>query len=249
MPTTAAYRAKIGVITPSTNTSVEFDLNHLPLPGISWHIGRMYIERPALDSDEAFVDLVEQVRDSMDVAIRDVMTAKPDHLMLGMSAPAFWGGVDGAEELKRHIAEVAGVNVSITTPASACSSGLSALEARDISILTPYQPVADENVRRFFSESGFSVRSLIGLKIPVATDIARTPTDRVIGALRELALEGSDVILQAGADLSLLHLADEAERWLGTPVVAMNIACGWHAVRALGVTDRFPGFGPLFREF
>lgn len=246
MPNAPAYRAKIGVITPSTNTAVEHDVNALGLPGVSFHVGRMYIERPQLDSDETFEDLLGQVLDSMDVAIRDVVTCEPDHLILGMSAPAFWGGTEGAERMSVRVRERSGLDV--TTPATAAVAALRALGLRRIAILTPYQPVADENVRRYFTESGFDVVRLVGMRVPLATEIAKVDHTRLIPLLQGLDGDDVDGVLQVGADLSMGRLADEATRWLRKPVTAINVATVWHAVRRLGIDDRFPGFGPLFLE-
>ena len=41
----------------------------------------------------------------------------------------------------------------------------------------------------------------------------------------------------------MVKLADEAERWLGKPVLAINAAMLWHALRARGIHDRVSGFG------
>ena len=38
------------------------------------------------------------------------------------------------------------------------------------------------------------------------------------------------------------------ERRLDKPVVAINAATLWHALRANGIPDRFAGFGSLLRE-
>ena len=54
MPDVTGLRAKMGVIVPSTNTVVEADYNEMRIPGVTFHAGRMYIERPALDSNETF---------------------------------------------------------------------------------------------------------------------------------------------------------------------------------------------------
>jgi maleate isomerase len=44
-------------------------------------------------------------------------------------------------------------------------------------------------------------------------------------------------------------VAAEAERWLGKPVIAINTATYWYAMRQNGITDRLPGFGRLLAEF
>ena len=98
MPDVAGFRAKFAAIVPSTNTIVEADFNHLfRVPGVTFHTGRMYIERPALDSNDAFARLLSQVDRAFETAVRDVMTCEPDYLVMGMSAPTFWGGREGTE--------------------------------------------------------------------------------------------------------------------------------------------------------
>lgn len=48
--------------------------------------------------------------------------------------------------------------------------------------------------------------------------------------------------------MSMVRLADEAERWLGKPVVAINAATMWHALRDNGFTDQMDGFGSLLSK-
>ena len=55
--------------------------------------------------------------------------------------------------------------------------------------------------------------------------------------------------IQVGTNLSMIELAATLEEELGKPVVAINTATYWHAMRALGITDQFGGFGSLFRRF
>ncbi len=53
MPNVVGFRAKMGVIIPSTNTVVEADFWDMRIPGVTFHTGRIYIGQPALDSDRA----------------------------------------------------------------------------------------------------------------------------------------------------------------------------------------------------
>jgi maleate isomerase len=58
-----------------------------------------------------------------------------------------------------------------------------------------------------------------------------------------------DAIVQIGTNLSMVRLAAAAEMWLGKPVIAINTATYWHALRANGIADRMDGFGRLLAEF
>jgi maleate isomerase len=240
------HRAKVGVIIPSTNTVVEHDLHQVRPRGVTFHAGRMFISQPALDSDEAFEALLGQIRSAISTAVRDVLTCEPDHLLMGMSAETFWDGVDGNRRFTERIEQQSGLRV--TTGASSCREALEALRVQRIAVLTPYQPVADEQVRRFFTESGFDVVAARGLRCPTATAIAQVTPRDLVGVLADLDGPQVDAIVQCGTNLSMLRLADEAERWLGKPVIAINAATLWHALRTMGINDRFDGFGTLLRE-
>ena len=246
MTDVVGWRAKFGVIVPSTNTVVEHDYNRMAPPGVTFHTGRMYIAHPALDSDAAFEALLGEIRGSINVAIRDVMTCEPDYLVMGMSSETFWGGVEGNAAFIERVRAQSGLAVS--TGASACRAALETLGVRRIAAFSPYQPVADKQVRRFFEESGFDVVRFTGLRCKTATVIAQVGEDTLRQVLHELDGPDVDAIVQVGTNLSMVRLADEAERWLGKPVVAINAATLWHALRANGIPDRFAGFGSLLRE-
>jgi maleate isomerase len=68
-------------------------------------------------------------------------------------------------------------------------------------------------------------------------------------ALRRLDGDDVDALVQVGTNLSMVKLAATAELWLGKPVVAINTATYWHALRAKNIQDRLQGFGRLLAEF
>ena len=246
MPDAVDTRAKWGVIIPSTNTVVEHDFSRVRPDGITFHSGRMYLETTDLSSDEAFEAVLHEIRSSLATAIRDVLTCEPDYLVMGMSAETFWGGKTGGEAFTRDVRELSGLEVS--TGAAACGAAVEALGVRRIAVVTPYQPIGDEEVRNFFGELGVEVVGMHGLKCPTATAIAAVTEDE----LRPIAhqLDGPDVeaIFQVGTNLSMLALADKLERSLHKPTVAINAATLWHALRANDFPDRFEGHGVLLRE-
>src|SRR5215470_2982839 len=108
MPDAAGYRMKFGVIVPSTNTVVEADYNRMAPHGVTFHSGRMYISQPALDSDAAFEALLGEIRQARATAVRDVVTCKPDYIVMGMSVETFWGGVQGNTRFIESVREQSG---------------------------------------------------------------------------------------------------------------------------------------------
>jgi maleate isomerase len=104
-------------------------------------------------------------------------------------------------------------------------------------------------VRRYFSDCGYEVVRDICLQCPSWIAIAEVPTETCRATIRALDGDDVDAIIQVGTNLSMVRLAAAAELWLGKPVIAINTATYWHALRANGINDRIPGFGRLLEEF
>ena len=242
-----AWRKKFGVIVPSTNTIVEPDFYRMTVPGVTPHISRIWIRDQDLSDDAAMEALLEQIRVEIQFAVERVVTAEVDYMVMGMSAETFWGGVEGNREFIRNIKGWSGLDVA--TGAEACERALNLFEAKRIGVVTPYQPIGDENVIKFFNEIGFEVVKLKGLKCPTAVSIAHVTEDELRQALIEVNTPDVDALVQAGTNLSMVSLADEAERWLGKPVIAINAATWWMALRENGIEDKVYGCGRLLREF
>ncbi|MEV6072451.1 arylmalonate decarboxylase [Nocardia sp. NPDC052001] len=246
MTNAVGHRAVFGVIVPSTNTVVEHDYWRAAIPGIAYRAGSMYIPNPVMGDDKDFQGLLGQIRASIDTAVRDALTAEPDRMVMGMSAETFWGGVQGNAAFEQRLRDRTGLPV--TTGASSCRAALRELGCRRIAVFSPYQPIADREVGRYFTEAGFEVTAITGLRCPTAMDIARVPDDRLREMVAEIDSADAEAIVQVGTNLSFVALADRLEAELGKPVIAINSATLWHALREHGFDDRIAGAGQLLRE-
>lgn len=144
--------------------------------GVTAHFSRIWIRNQNLSSDSAFQELLVQIRDEIHYAIQRVLTAEVDYMVMGMSAETFWGGVEGNRQFVKQIRDWSGMGVA--TGAEACERALRLFNAKKIAVITPYQPIGDENVRRFFSELGFEVGKVKGLRCPTAVAIAHVRKTR-----------------------------------------------------------------------
>ncbi|MEC3957740.1 arylmalonate decarboxylase [Nocardia sp. CDC153] len=246
MPDVLGWRAKFGVLAPSTNTVVEPDFARMGVPGVTAHFGRIHIRDQNMSDDAGMGRLLDQIRTELVATCERVLTCEPDYMVMGMSAETFWGGVEGNRRFVRQIQEATGLEVA--TGAEACRRGLELYGAKRIGVVTPYQPVGDENVVRFFGELGFEVKAIRGLRCPTAVSIAHVTESDLRAALLEVDGDGIDALVQCGTNLSMVRLADEAERWLGKPVLAINAATWWMALRDNGIGDRVEGVGGLLRD-
>lgn len=240
------WRRTFGVIAPSTNTIVEPDFYRMSVPGVTAHFGRIHIRDQNMSDDAGMARLLDQIRAEIVAAGERVLTCEPDYMVMGMSAETFWGGVEGNRQFVRQIQEV--TELRVATGAEACRRALELYGARRIGVVTPYQPIGDANVVRFFGELGVEVGAIKGLCCPTAVSIAHVTEDELRAALLEVNGDDIDALVQCGTNLSMVRLADEAERWLGKPVIAINAATWWMALRDNGIDDRIAGAGSLLRD-
>lgn len=252
-----AKRAQIGVVIPSTNTGVEYDLQKFNLDGVTWHPSRFWIElrnwadeveSTGDDTDTVFERFLEIMRGEIPQSLRYVMSAKVSHIMLGMSAETFWGGVEGSVRFEESIREHIG-DLGLTTGAEATKKAIECFGAKTLSVVTPYPAVGDANVRQYYEELGYEVKRVKGLNRPSATAIAETTIQDVIEAVKEVDGDDVDMIIQAGTNLSTVDLFPTLEHVLEKPLIPINVATVWHALRACGVDDKITGKGRLLEEF
>ncbi|WP_446831274.1 maleate cis-trans isomerase family protein [Candidatus Foliamicus sp.] len=241
------WRKKFGVVGPSTNTVVQPDFDDLRPPGVTNHYSRIVIQDANAISDETFMAGTIEISENTAAAVRGVLTAKPDYLVMGMSAVTFYGGVKGGAEWKSRIEDIAQLKLSVGSEAVA--DALDAYGARNVAFLSPYYPVANREVRHYLSDRGFHVVRDSCLRCPSWTAIAMVDEKRIVQEFQNLDGDDVDALVQVGTNLSAIRLAAAGERWLGKPVVAINTATYWHALRTNGIKDKVFGFGRLLEEF
>src|SRR5215510_8460892 len=229
------WRRKFGVLGPSTNTIVQPDFEMMRPIGVTNHYSRIFTPNAQAVSNETFMAGTELIGRNVLDAVRSVMTCSPDYLVMGMSAVTFYGGAAGADAFQAKVEGESGVRISIGS--HSCTAALKAYGGvKRIAFLSPYYPVANAEVARYFTDSGFDVVRDICLECKSWTAIAEVTPDLLRGKLIELNGGGRDVdaIIQVGTNLSMVRLAAAAELWLGKPVIAINTATYWHALRHNG---------------
>jgi maleate isomerase len=242
------WRIKFGVIAPSTNTVVQPEFDAMRPRGVTNHFGRIHIPNNPLSDDGDFTKLIETVRGELIAAVDRVMTCEPDHLIMGMSSETFWDGLEGSERLRERVEARAGVKVTMGSDASRQALRQYGAVKR-IGVVTPYMPVADTQVRRFFADCGFDVVRLKGLRCAGPVLIAHVTQRELREAICEVDGPEVEAIVQVGTNLAMARLAPIAEIWLDKPVLAINTATYWWALRRNGIADKIDGYGSLLLDY
>ncbi len=241
-------RMTFGVIVPSTNTTVQPEYDAMRPKDVTNHTSRCIIPDTLVTDDESFMVMLNNIRAAVPAAIEAVMSANVDRVVMGMSAETFWDGKEGQAKLQKKVDKIAGSKVVMGS--DACRAALFACgkKIKRLGIITPYMPVGDRQVHRFFTDCGYEVVNLLGLKCSSPVLIAHVGRQRLRDAIIEVNQGRVDAVVQVGTNLAMGELAAMAESWLGKPVLAINTATYWYALRANGIKDRINGWGRLLEE-
>jgi maleate isomerase len=119
----------------------------MTVPGVSWHSGRIEVTSANLSDDDTMVKFLEELRGTIGAAVERVCWCLPTYEVMGMSAETFWGGAEGAQKFEQFMEEKSG-GLKVTTGAPAAKQALDCYGAKKIGIITPYQAVGDQQVRK-----------------------------------------------------------------------------------------------------
>jgi maleate isomerase len=248
MTDSLGHRAKFGVLAPSTNTSVQPEFDAMRPWGVTHHHSRLIIPDSKVTDDKSFLVMMDGIRDALVPALEAVLTCHPDYVVLGMSSETFWDGLEGSKKLQRKLDRIA--KCGVVMGSDACQAALRAYGKgiKRLGVITPYMPVGDRQVLRFFRECGFEVVNLLGLKCKSPVLIAHESKQTLRDAVNRVNRGKVDAIVQVGTNLAMAEVAAMAEFWLDKPVIAINTATYWYALRQYGINDKVQGWGSLLAE-
>jgi maleate isomerase len=248
MTDSLGHRAKFAVLAPSTNTSVQPEFDAMRPPGVTNHHSRLIIPDMRVRDDRSFMAMMDSIRAALIPALESALTCDPDYVVLGMSSETFWDGIRGSTALHKKLTKISKRGVAMGS--DACRAALRAYGrgVRRLGVITPYMPAGDRQVRRFFTECGYEIVNLLGLKCGSPTLIAHVSKETLRDAILRVNRGKVDAVVQVGTNLAMAELAGSAEFWLGKPVIAINTATYWYALRDYGIKDKVYGWGSLLAE-
>jgi len=246
MKTTRFYRpygwkAKIGLIVPSTNTINEPEFYRLATPGISIHTARVLNSGPA--TQEAYDGMARGVMEAASL-LRD---SEVDVVAYGCTTGSVFCPLG---ELIGQMEKSVGVPAIAT--AGAVIAALRAINAKRIALVTPYIDAVNDREVAFLADYGFDVARIKGLDLghtfEEKQDIGRVPPVALFQMARAVDTPDTDAIFISCTNLATLEVIAGIESELGKPVVTSNQATFWACLRLLGLRDSIPNHGRLLAQ-
>ncbi len=228
---------RIGVLVPSSNTTVEPEFYRALPRDVTLHTGRLFLTRITPDSIEKTAEEIE--RESRYLATADV-----DVILLGATAPSFLKGVGYDQRLIAKIAAASGKPA--TTTSTAMLEALAAVGARRVALGSAYTDEVNKIAAAFLEANGYQVTALDGLGHVDNLEVGRLDVETAYESGRRVDGPEADAVLLACTNWQSMAIIERLENDIGKPVITTTQASLWACLRMLGRGPEVKGFGRLF---
>lgn len=234
-------KARVGLILPSVNITMEPDFYRWSPPGVTFHSTR--VGRTKLCT---CVDSANEMISNIDYSAELVSHTKPDIVIFGCTSATFIMGAGGDVKIATRISGTA--NCPSLTTSSAVIAALRALEVDNLSMLTPYSEEINEIEIEFLQDYGFDVRNVYGYGIKDSLMIPRVHPQDIYDCAKRVCTGKESALFISCTNLRAGEIIEDLESDLGIPVITSNQASLWAILRYLGFRDwRMPNTR-LFRH-
>jgi len=245
---TLATRAKIAVIVPSTNTVVQPEMDAMRPEGVTNHVSRMLLPVRPYDDMELYRQALENEKGNLEDALKLVLHCEPHAIAHGHSIHSFRGNSERAQAEEKHLEQLTGL--PFITPSRAVLAGLNAIGGpTKIAVLTPYWPPADSLIKDFFESCGFQVVANQGLKATGPIAVSQFTYEQIMAGFQVLNQPTVEAFVHVGTNLPVSAMTEHIEKTFGKPLIGVNVATYWWALRRIGIMDPIPGFGLLAQKY
>ncbi len=231
--------ARIGLLIPSSNTSVEPEFYRALPPDVTLHTARLFL---AHISEETIAAMLAELESQGKL----LATADVDVIMLGAVSPGFLKGATYDRELAARITSATGKRASTT--ATALLEALRHLKVTRIAIGAPYDTVVSEIASRFLQANGVEVVATQALGISANLDVGRLPPQSAYEMGLQLDCPQAQAVVFAGTNWRTMAITEKLEAKIGKPVVSTTAAALWSALRMVGWCGSLAGHGLLLRD-
>ena len=239
-------RARIGVLVPPGNPTVEPELYRMAPSGVSVHFARLQAP-PATGPPGGAGGMEERTRayrEGLDGPAQALGEVRPAIVLLAHTASSYALGWGREQPLVDRIASLCRAPALLA--AHAVRVALHHLGVTRLALGTPYPESISRQGRAYWEAAGFQI---VGYhRLAGVTDIYSETEERAAELARRADTPEAQAVLISGTGLPTVGALERLERELGMPVVSSNQACLWRALRLAGVSEPVTGFGRLLRE-
>ncbi len=240
----------VGLIVPSSNLTMETELPRmlnrrsavLPQDHFVFHSSRMRMKHVTPEQLQAMNAQTGR-------AAAELADARPDVVATACLVAIMAQGPGyhcTAEEEISSILSSEGAAAPVISSAGALISGLAALGARRVAILTPYMKPLTALVAAYLEDAGVEVVDTLSLEVADNLAVARLDPADLQEHWKRLDLARADaLVLSACVQMPSLAAVQPVQEAAGLPVLTAATATTHQILTALGLDPVVPGAGSL----
>ncbi|MEM0118054.1 MAG: hypothetical protein QXV32_06365 [Conexivisphaerales archaeon] len=229
---------KIGVITPSSNTTLEPILYEiLKHTRFTAHFSRFKVRNLSLERE----DLEQFSIENMLVPASLLADAHVD-VIAWFGTSGGWLGFDNDINLCRRIEDRLGIPAVTATLATV--DAMAMLKIRNYSLVVPYEEDLTKKIIDNFGKAGYSVSNVKHLNLRDNVVVGSVPTTRIAKIVTDTSAN-SDCILVYCTNFSVATMVEELEKKTRIPILdSINVTL-WGCMKKLGIRSGIKGYGML----
>jgi maleate isomerase len=236
---------RIGLIVPSSNTTMETELPELfarRSETFTWHSARARLTRVTPEELDAMVRASDDAAQALADAPVDVIAYA---CLVAVMCRGSGAHCEVEDQLRRALAD-APRRPPVVSSAGALVSGLRALGARRIGLVAPYLRPLTEQVADYLRGEGFEVAGTVSLEVADNVEVGRLDPYELPRHARTLDVAGLDaIVLSACVQMPSLPVVQQVEDELGVPVLTAATATAREILLGLGLDPVIPDAGRL----
>lgn len=231
------WRAKVGVILPSLNVTMEPELYKMAPEGVTFHFTRMFLSEGTKAGLEAMHRDVEP-------ATKLLATAEVNLILFGCTSGSLIGGVGWDTKIIQKIEGLS--KIKAITTSTAVVEVLKTFKFKRLTIGTPYIDEVNQLERKFLEDNGFTVNYIVGMGYTTGAQLHKEDAESAYSFAKKLKLDNADCIFLSCTDFHGLDAIKYIESDTGLPVMTSNSASMWSVLRHLQIKADLGQYGKIF---
>jgi len=230
---------KLGLIIPSSNTTMESEFYRMLPKGFSVHTARLKLR-------EVTVKGLAEMEEKIEEEAGKLADAGIDVIGYGCTSGSLFRGMGHDKMIEERIEKASGIPAVAT--AGAVISALKALHVKKVATATPYIDEINSLEERFLSANGFQVVDLKGLGIKDNIKIGKLSGQDAYKLVMELRYDEADGIFISCTNFPTVESIESLEEELRKPIISSNTATLWAMLKKCGVSVEIRNFGKLLER-
>ena len=232
MPDRFGPRGVIALFIPLQNANMQPEYEAMRPDGINNQIYRINL------------GIADRVPEAAIAAVDGALGCWPDVVVVGNSVEMRLLTPPQFVEYRAALQDKIG-DIPLVTAADATIAALKAVGARRVAAISPMSNEYSQSVADYYQAFGFEVPYHSGLQVGLPENIINLGYEEARDAFRRLDHDDIDTFLHVGGALGIVDSIEKLEKEFGRPVVSVNVATYWRALRTIGINDPLKGFGQL----